>query len=522
MKAHPASSIWFRGKFGAERPFAPGAAVLFFALVVGGVLAPPEGRAQNSGAIGLSLLVLQDATLTGQGARVAQAEAGSPNFPNWEVTNIQPAAVFNYYGSGGTASLYPNRVGLASSHADQVGAILYGAQGVAPGLAAVDNYEAYYFENSIVAAGASIPAVIINQSFVNSSANPVQQAQSDSYFDDYAWQHNVLFISAAGDGGLVSSPASSYNGIGVAAYGGASSAGPTPDNGRCKPDITAPATATSFSTPQVSGAAAILWQAASRGDGGPGTAALAADPMLVKALLLNGAVKSADWTNSTDSPLDFRYGAGILNVFNSWRQLAAGRLLSGQQESAALVGWDRATIQVSSSGNLTNHYYFQVPSAAGDPAALVATLVWGKHAQSSSINHLNLLLYRMADGGLTASSQSPVDNVQHLYLHGISPGGYDLQVVSQAAAGLLDFAPGEAYALSVSFTTGGLEIQPRASGVQIVWPVYPAGRVVQQAGALGAGMNWTTLSQQASVANGQNVIALGATGSAMFFRLAPP
>ena len=53
---------------------------------------------------------------------------------------------------------------------------------------------------------------------------------------------------------------------------------------------------TSFSTPQVAGAAAVLMQAGLRGDGGSDTNA-AADIRTVKALLFNGAVKPADWTN---------------------------------------------------------------------------------------------------------------------------------------------------------------------------------------------------------------------------------
>ena len=105
---------------------------------------------------------------------------------------------------------------------------------------------------------------------------------------------------------------------------GNSSVGPTVDNGRAKPDITAPASATSFSTPLVTGAAAVLMQAGLRGDGGGNTNA-AADIRTVKALLLNGAVKPADWTNNPPSPLDPRYGAGMLNVFNSYEQLAGGK-----------------------------------------------------------------------------------------------------------------------------------------------------------------------------------------------------
>ena len=123
----------------------------------------------------------------------------------------------------------------------------------------------------------------------------------------------------------VNPPATCYNGIGVGAYGGSSSIGPTLDNGRAKPDITAPGLrTTSFSTPQVAGAAAVLMQAGLRGDGGGDTNS-AADIRTVKALLLNGAIKPADWTNHAASPLDTRYGAGVLNVFNSYKQLAGGK-----------------------------------------------------------------------------------------------------------------------------------------------------------------------------------------------------
>ena len=66
-------------------------------------------------------------------------------------------------------------------------------------------------------------------------------------------------------------------------------------------------------------------QAALRGDGGSDTNS-AFDIRTIKALLLNGAVKPADWTNIAPSPLDTRYGAGVLNVLNSYEQLAGGRM----------------------------------------------------------------------------------------------------------------------------------------------------------------------------------------------------
>src|SRR5262249_1545219 len=140
----------------------------------------------------------------------------------------------------------------------------------------------------------------------------------------YAARYGTLFITGAGNSGSVSSPATCYNGMGVAAYGGNSSIGPTSD-GRSKPDITAPASLTSFSTPQVSGAAAVLLQAANRNDAGAGTAADAGDARTLKALLMNGAEKPSDWAHTATAPLDARYGAGVLNLWNSYRQLRGGK-----------------------------------------------------------------------------------------------------------------------------------------------------------------------------------------------------
>src|SRR5262249_26710500 len=154
---------------------------------------------------------------------------------------------------------------------------------------------------------------------------PVAAQQAiDLAYDNYTVTNHTLFVSGAGNGGSVCPPSTCYNGLSVSVNNGLSSIGPTVDNGRCKPDITASAQGalTSFSTPYVAGAAAVMLQAALRGDGGgTGTTNSAADLRTVKALLLNGAVKPSGWTNANFSPLDARYGAGIVNVFNSYAQL---------------------------------------------------------------------------------------------------------------------------------------------------------------------------------------------------------
>jgi len=321
-------------------------------LLAVAVFSGVAARAQNLGQTGVTLLRAMTTNLDGSGIRVAQPEAGlDTNNPamTWEVN---PAAtgrspnLFTYISSNGSSSNYPNSLGSESGHADSVAGIFYGIPGgVATNVAHMDNYDANYFiQVSEIPAGlttnysASLSAAsddsVVNQSFIFTDSDggsvPTNEQQAiDSAYDDFAAQHNVLFISGAGNGSpaRVCPPATCYNGIGVGAYippNNYSSSGPTLDNGRAKPDITAPSSVTSFSTPQVAGAAALLMQAGVRGDGSGDTNS-ASDIRTIKSLLLNGAIKPNDWTNIAPSPFDTRYGAGVLNVFNSYKQLAGGK-----------------------------------------------------------------------------------------------------------------------------------------------------------------------------------------------------
>ncbi len=170
---------------------------------------------------------------------------------------------------------------------------------------------------------------IVNQSFAFTGVNVSSEQMWDSVYDNYEETYGTLFVSAVnnlGNSSFVTPPGTAYNCLGVGCYANpnfANSLGPTIDNGRCKPDITALAGETSYSTPQVAGAAADLMQAALRGDGGSDTNS-AFNLRTIKALLINGAVKPLGWTNSSFFPLDARYGAGVLNVFTlppaHWRQ----------------------------------------------------------------------------------------------------------------------------------------------------------------------------------------------------------
>ena len=310
--------------------------------------------------VGLTLLRTAATNVDGTGIAVGQAEASlTQDLLTWgsEPGKRRSAGTFffTYESAAGTTNVYPNTLGLIPWHADDVANNFYGIpNGIATNVAHMHNYEADYFYTNYVA-NLLLPPIneaLVNQSFTfgNVTTNiptPTNelavsdQLQLDSEYDDYAAANGVLIVSAINNGGSDSPPGTSYNCIGVGASGdGAnSSIGPTLDNGRCKPDIVAPAPYTSFSTPQVSGAAAALMAGGLARRWREDTNS-AFDGRTIKALLLNGAVKPAGWTNSMSAPLDLRYGAGVLmfsTPTNNWPAENRVMLIPAWCQPAALI-----------------------------------------------------------------------------------------------------------------------------------------------------------------------------------------
>jgi hypothetical protein len=409
--------------------------------------------------IGMDVLRNLVPSLNGSGVDVAQPEAGAPF---WQVNPAavgQPESLFTWWSSAGSSSSFPNALGSESGHANEVGWRFFGlTNGIAPGVAHVDSYDANYFFNSLIARGSNIQARVVNQSFIFGSEAP----DVDLDYDNYVDEHGTLIFNGVGNTGPVSSPATAYNVVGVAAYGGSSSIGPTLD-GRCKPDLTAPASVTSYSTPLAAGAAALLVQAGLRGDGGGGTATAAADARTIKALLLNGATKPPDWTNGLPQvPLDLRYGAGVVHIWNSYRQLRGGQhapaatqtLMAGSAHPPianttnvpSWRGWDLKHISHPANRDVVAHYFFDV-TRAGRTAS--ATLCWNRHAGALAANNLDLFLYDASTGNLIASSESLLDNVEHLRALNLPTGRYDLQVLKRG--GVQSVSNTETFALAYEF-----------------------------------------------------------------------
>lgn len=508
-------------------------------------------HAQDPNTVGYTLLEAVTNNLNATGIRIGQPEAIDINGTNdWEVdptTLLRPASLFTWYNNGTSSSAYTNSLGTVSGHADAVGSIFYGSSGIATNVAHVDNFEADDYINTYVVnnAGFSVSATdaVVNQSYSFGPQSAMTQQELDSYFDNFQVKFNTLFVSAANNYGTnapssvsVCAPGTSYNCICVGADEGASSVGPTIDNGRCKPDIVAPGNETSFTTPQVAGAAAVLMQAGRRGDGGSNTNA-ASDLRTVKALLLNGAVKQANWTNIPPSPLDYTNGAGMLNVFNSYEQLAAGKHgwnfstnvpLSTPHPPVVmsvsvpvLNGWDFNTNDSSSTGDGVNHYFFNVTNGiSGSDFTLTATLAWNRHETNTAINNLGLYLYNAANSNLVAASTSVVDNVQHVFVRQLPQGRYDLQVWKAGGTGIV--STNESYALAWEIVSEFLDVKRSGTNLVLSWPIYPAGYKVV-ASTLTTPASWSTNGIPSPViTNRQNVVSLPPNNSVQLFRLQTP
>jgi hypothetical protein len=538
--------------------------VIFCAVFFGNMTA----RAQYLDEVGVTALRAVTTNLDGTGIRVAQVEANNGDTNgifhgtnSWEVSPAavgQPTALFTYTSVLGTSTSFTNGVGDESGHADAVGIFFYGTTnqysvdpsvaGVATNVAHADNYEAGGFYDNIIAAPSppNINDPVVNQSFifgyVPGQVSVATQRMIDTSYDNYAAQYNTLFVSGAGNGGpaagTVAPPSTCYNGISVGADGSTySSVGPTEDNGRAKPDITSPGLAglTSFSTPYVSGAAAVLKQAGLRGDGGTSTNA-AADIRTLKSLLLNGAVKPADWTNVAPSPLDPRYGAGVMNLFNSYEQLAGGKqnytlstsvttnsphLPTGAAGTiGALNGWDFNTNNSSATTDGVKHYYFNITNDVNNALfTATATLVWNRQKNQAGINNLDLFLYNCANSNLVASSTSLVDNVEHLWLPQLPQSRYDLQVLKHGGASV---SANETYALAWAFVPQPVLAISGGNNPALTWPLYPAGFMTETRTDLVADV-WNTNNIPApAITNGLNMIWLNATNANQFYRLRSP
>jgi hypothetical protein len=400
---------------------------------------------------------------TGAGIHVFQVESriDSVNPPNF-VPDVAEAEFI-----GKTIFATPSN-GEVSGHATGVGWLFYGNnQSIAPGISTVDAFWADSFlgtgflRNGSLSAPLKSDGRVFNHSWVgsNSSTNLDALRRLDFVIETYD-QLQVVGVNNAPNGGNPAQPllASAYNAISVGLTNGMHAFGSTNvgsglyTSGRTKPDLVAPFNFTSQSTPVVSAAAALLVQTAhgnpdlSNGaydvaiSSGSYTVQHAEASEVVKAALMAGASRAdiPSYAVTTDNGLDFKWGAGELDVYNSYHIIAGGEQDSSQQSGFAsqLIGPGFDYDRMFAYDDAATYYFV----AGQTSTSLAATLAWnidiaggtGVFDNTATLVDFDLLLYEAGPGGnsLLASSESRLENTENIFLTGLTPGAeYLLEVV---------------------------------------------------------------------------------------------
>ena len=175
-------------------------AILAAALLLAGVsLACQAGDLDT---MGVTRLRGNDATLTGTGISVAQAEAqGSAN--DWEVDPPnagqarQPFHLDQHQRQLDQLSQLAGHCLLPCRRGRQL--LLRRHGGSRPRILHVDNYEADYFYSVMVAGGLAMTDKVVNQSFIFTALRRRQTV--DLTYDAYMANNGILFCSAVGNSG---------------------------------------------------------------------------------------------------------------------------------------------------------------------------------------------------------------------------------------------------------------------------------------------------------------------------------
>ena len=355
--------------------------------------------------------------------------------------------------------------GVVSSHATGVANVLYGTYGFDTGISQVNVYGAEYWLGYVLkvnglappaASPANQPAVA-NFSWIDTTDTLAYDNNALRRLDYTIDRDNLVAVVAVNNGAGSAIPgmlAASYNSIAVGASDGQSSTGPVPSGvngpGRSKPDLVAPQNETSYATPEVSAAAAMLVQVARSN---PAYAAANNNPAVIKAVLMAGADKDPlpSWSHAPTQPLDPQYGAGQVNFDRAYQILTAGPQTASATSLCGSSGWSSASLN---PGGDSKTYYFQVPG--GQPFDLSALLTWQRNVACTisgslpatftpSLATIDLDLYHananFTLGSLVDDSISTVDNVQYVFDRGLAPGEYALQVTRTDALAALGITP---------------------------------------------------------------------------------
>lgn len=383
-----------------------------------------------------------------------------------------------------------SQAGTFSSHGTNVGKTFYGStSSVAPGIALVDAYWADdWLQSGFLNVGAAAKPLIsssriANHSWIGEGGDAQLNSdllrrtdwviETDEYMQCVGIKNNaspnLAWLSGA------------YNTIAVGKSDGLNGYGTADIDadyvaGRTRPELVAPTGYSSNSTPVVAASAALL---VDYGHSNPG---LATDPVetstvnrygdviyntgrseVIKALLMAGADRftantaAADIddyrvapTDQTVNGLDRRFGAGQVNLYNSFKAMQAGEQNSGEDSGGGNivdVGFDYDPSFGGSDGsNSTASYYFSTNTAQ---KMLSTTLAWNididggngpSFSGTAELYDMDLSLYDITgDTVLVASSSSTVDNSETIWIVLPADRDYLLQVAVKPGQDAFDW-----------------------------------------------------------------------------------
>jgi hypothetical protein len=436
------------------------------------VLATSRASATPLDDIGYTRLATEQgvALSTGAGIRVIQTEAsfGGGFYPT--ESNAEFTGKTFIFGSGD---------GAESSHATSVGRRFFGTDSsVAEGVTNITIYSAGgwlgndYLRSLTGSLPRSSQARVANHSWISSGTS--MQVLNDLQRMDYLVETDD-FIQVAGVNNRPSGMempaeefANAFNVLLVGTTDGDHSTGSVGTAGlaypystvRVRPQLVAPFTETSWAAPMVAGAATMR---VAQGHAHPtlslggthttsvGRANLqiynAETSEVVRAALMAGASRKAitaagsgsNYTIGSDNGLDLRFGAGQVNVYDSYHIILAGEQNAhelGNANDIKLYGFD---YDPSFAANTTRTYPFSVDNV---PREFAATLAWNLDVNFQSIGgiqtdpsldlrDLNLRLRNADTGATVASSFGLTDVSENLYIPVLGKGNYEL-VVSAA------------------------------------------------------------------------------------------
>jgi hypothetical protein len=372
--------------------------------------------------------------------------------------------------AGTTFTLLSGSTAGPSWHGTEVGKSLYGnTLSIAPGVNSVSvwNVNAWLTGGNLGVGTGAQPAAtpagirVHNHSWIGSFGQIPFDNEALRRLDFVANRDNVLFTVGVNNGaGSAPQPlvAYAYNALAVGLADGNHATALTPAGidgpNRRKPEIVAPGPFTSFSTPVVGAAAALLFDAALT-DPNISANANANKVVTVKASLLAGTTHRPGWSNGaptsgasrgiTATPLDAVSGADLLNIDRAHRIFTGGERNGSSTPQlstfTAPAGWD---YNASVASGASNYYTFRVHSPIDE---FSATATWfrqvGSTFTSATIQNFNLRLWRVngsslasisgeAGVGVFASgnveSVSLVDNIEHLYVRNLAAGDYVLEL----------------------------------------------------------------------------------------------